>query len=103
MVPDGSPLGVLAQQGAEEANLIVAEKSVGVPQREPSVSDNDRARRVQSEAVLSANPNHHLSEHDARCRITQNHTAQEYGRDRDDLHNVIKDRRRLRLRTPSPP
>jgi hypothetical protein len=31
MAPNGSPLAVLAQQGAEAANLVVAEKSVGVP------------------------------------------------------------------------
>jgi hypothetical protein len=27
MTPDGSPLALLAQQGAEAANLVVAEKS----------------------------------------------------------------------------
>jgi hypothetical protein len=31
MAPDGSPLALLAQQGAEAMNLIVAEKSVGIP------------------------------------------------------------------------
>jgi hypothetical protein len=31
MAPDGSPLALLAQQGAEAANLIVAEKSASVP------------------------------------------------------------------------
>jgi hypothetical protein len=36
MAPDGSPLALLAQQGAEAANLVVAEKSIGVPRREPS-------------------------------------------------------------------
>jgi hypothetical protein len=46
MAPDGSPLAVLAQQGAETANLVVAEKSAGVPQREPSLGDNDRARHA---------------------------------------------------------
>jgi hypothetical protein len=49
MTPDCSPLALLAQQGADAANLIVAEKSAGVPQREPSISHNDRARRAQSE------------------------------------------------------
>jgi hypothetical protein len=44
MAPDGSPPAVLAQQGAETANLIVTEKSAVVPRREPSVGDNDRAR-----------------------------------------------------------
>jgi hypothetical protein len=43
---DGSPLAILAQQGAEAVNLIVTEKSASVPRREPSVSGNDRARRV---------------------------------------------------------
>jgi hypothetical protein len=41
MAPDGSPLALLAQQGAEAANLIVAEKSAGVPRGEPSVGRND--------------------------------------------------------------
>jgi hypothetical protein len=31
MAPDGSPLALLAQQGAEAVNLVVAEKSTGVP------------------------------------------------------------------------
>jgi hypothetical protein len=31
MTPDGSPLALLAQQGAEAANLIVAEKSASGP------------------------------------------------------------------------
>jgi hypothetical protein len=31
MAPDGSPLALLAQQGAEVVNLVVAEKSAGVP------------------------------------------------------------------------
>jgi hypothetical protein len=44
MAPDGSSIAVLAQQGAEAANLIVVEKSVDVLWREPSVGDNDRAR-----------------------------------------------------------
>jgi hypothetical protein len=43
MAPDRSPLVLLAQQGAEAANLIVAEKSTGVPRGEPSVGRNDRA------------------------------------------------------------
>jgi hypothetical protein len=44
MAPDGSPLSLLAQQRAEAANLVVAEKSTGVPQREPSGSHNDRGK-----------------------------------------------------------
>jgi hypothetical protein len=46
MVPDGSPLALLAQQGAEAANLIVAEKSAGVPRGEPSTGHNNRAGRA---------------------------------------------------------
>jgi hypothetical protein len=46
MAPDGSPLALLAQQGAEAANLVVAEKSTGVPRREPSGGYNDRSRRA---------------------------------------------------------
>jgi hypothetical protein len=75
MVPDGSPIAVLTQQGAETANLIVAEKSAGVPQREPSVGSNDRTRRVRSEAASSASPNHCLSKHDAQRCITQSRVA----------------------------
>jgi hypothetical protein len=46
MAPDGSPLALLAQQGAKAANLVVAEKSTDVPRREPSGGHNDRARRA---------------------------------------------------------
>jgi hypothetical protein len=103
MAPDGSLFAVLAQQGAEVANLIVAEKTADIPQREPSVGGNDRARRARSEATSSVSPNRHLSEHDARRRITQCRATREYGRERDDLRNVMEDRRCLRRRTPSPP
>jgi hypothetical protein len=65
MAPDGSTLVALAQQGTEVVNLIITEKSAGVPQREPSAGNNDRARRARSEAASSASPNHRLSEHDA--------------------------------------
>jgi hypothetical protein len=58
---------------------------------------------ARSEAASSASPNRHLAEHDARWCITQYHAAQKYGHDRNDLRNVIEDRRHLRLRTPSPP
>jgi hypothetical protein len=102
MVSDGSPLAVLAQQGTEASNLIITERSADVPRREPSVGDNDRARRARSEAASSASPNCCLSEHDARRHVTQNNAAREYGCERDDLRNVIEDQRRLRLRTPSP-
>jgi hypothetical protein len=75
MVPDGSPLAVLAQQWAEAANHVVTEKSTGVPRREPSVGDNDRVRCARSEATSSESPNRRLSEHDVRRRITQNRAA----------------------------
>jgi hypothetical protein len=72
MVPDGSPLVVLAQQGVDAANLVITEKSADISLREPSVGDNDRARRARSEAALSVSLNHRLSEHGAQRRITQN-------------------------------
>jgi hypothetical protein len=85
------------------ANLVIVEKSAGVPRREPSTGDNDRAWRSWSDAVSSASPNHRSSEHDAQRCITKIRAAREYGRDWDDLCNVIEDRRCLMLRTPSPP
>jgi hypothetical protein len=85
------------------ANLIITKKSVGIPRKEPSVCDNDRARCARSEAVSYVSPNRCLSEHDARRRITQNRATREYDREWDDLRNVIEDQRHLRLRTPSPP
>jgi hypothetical protein len=69
MAPDGSPLALLAQQGAEAANLVVAEKTASGPRREPSAGHNNRARRARSEAASSASPNQHLAENDARQRI----------------------------------
>jgi hypothetical protein len=92
MTPDGSPLVLLAQEGAEAVNLVVAEKSAGVPQGELSVGRNDRAGCAQSQAASSASPRRHLSERDARRHITQNDNAREYGRNRNDLRNVIEDR-----------
>jgi hypothetical protein len=101
ITPDGSPLAVLSQQGAEATNIVIAEKSAGIPRREPSVTDNDRARRARSEVASSASPNRRLSEHDARRHITQNHVTRRITQ--NHLRNIIEDRRRLRLRTPSPP
>jgi hypothetical protein len=103
MAPDGSPLALLAQKGAEAVNLIVAKKLAGVPRGEPFAGRNNRAGRAQSEAASSASPNRHLFEHDARRCITQNCNAQEHGRNQNDLRNVIEDRRGIRDRTPSPP
>jgi hypothetical protein len=103
MTPDGSPLSLLPQQGAEVMNLIVVEKLAGGPRREPSVGHNDRVRRAQSEAASSTSSNQYLAENDARRRITQNRNAWEYGHNQDDLRNVIEDQRHLWDRTPSPP
>jgi hypothetical protein len=46
LAPESSPLVALAQQGAEVANLIATEKSIGNPCREPSVDNrsHDQAR-----------------------------------------------------------
>jgi hypothetical protein len=95
MTPDGSPLALLAQQGDEAVNLIVAEKSAGIPRGESSAGRNDRAGRAQSEAASSVSPKRHLSEHDVRRCIMQNRNTQEYGRNQNDLRNVIEDRRRI--------
>jgi hypothetical protein len=46
MTPDGSPLVVLAQQGAKTVNLVVAEKSAGVPRKQSSDGHNLRARHA---------------------------------------------------------
>jgi hypothetical protein len=46
MASEGSPLFTLAQQGAEVANLVVAKKSAGKPPWEPSVGNQDHARRA---------------------------------------------------------
>jgi hypothetical protein len=46
MTPDGSPLALLAWQGAEASDLIVAEKSASGPRMEPSAGHNDRARHA---------------------------------------------------------
>jgi hypothetical protein len=65
MAPDGSPLALLAQQGVETANLVVGEKSTGVPRREPSGGHNDRARCARSEVASSFSPNRRLAGNDA--------------------------------------
>jgi hypothetical protein len=103
MTHDGSHLSLLAQQGAEAANLVVAKKSASELRREPHAGHNDRARHARSEATSSASPNQHLAENDACWRVTQNHSAHKYDRNWDDLCNVIEGRRRIRHRTSSPP
>jgi hypothetical protein len=95
MTPDGSPLALLAQQGAEAANLIVAEKSASRPQREPFAGHKDRVRRARSEVASSGSPNRYLAENDARWHITQNRNAWEYGCNQDGLRNIIEDRKRI--------
>jgi hypothetical protein len=103
VTPNGSPLALLAQQGAEAANLIVAEKSTSGSRGEPSAGHNDRARRARSEVASSASPNRHLAENNAHQRITQNHNAWEYGHNQNGLRNIIEDRRHIQDRTLSPP
>jgi hypothetical protein len=103
MAPDGSPLALLAQQGAEAVNLIVANKLASGARREPSAGHNDRAWRARSEAASSASPNRHLAENDVRWCITQNCNTREYGCNRDDLRNIIEDRRHIQDRTSSSP
>jgi hypothetical protein len=63
----------------------------------------DRVKRARSEAAASANGNRRLAGNNACWWITQNRRQQEYGRDRDDLYNVIDDRRHLRRRSLTPP
>jgi hypothetical protein len=98
MVPEGSPLVALTQEGVEAANLVIAERLAGNPRREPFVRNrsDDQARCARSEATSSASPNQRLANNDARRCITQNHNL-------CDLRNVIEDRRHHRARTPTPP
>jgi hypothetical protein len=106
MVLEGSPLIALAQQGTKAAGqVIAAERSTSNCRNEPSIgnrSDN-QAKRAQSEEASSASGNICLADNDAHQRITQNHRQREYGDDRDDLHNIIDDRRHLRARSQTPP
>jgi hypothetical protein len=48
MAPDGSSLVVLTQQGAEAMNLVVAEKSANVAQKELSSGHNDWASIIKT-------------------------------------------------------
>jgi hypothetical protein len=104
MAPESSPLVALAQQEAEAANYVIAERSDDNPRREPFVDNrsNDWARRAQSEAATSASSNCCLGDNDARWWITQNRQLRESGRDHDDLCNIIEDQRRLRERSLTP-
>jgi hypothetical protein len=92
MVPQDSPIVVLAQQGAEAVGQIIAiEASAGNQRGEPSIG---------KQSVIG---NKCMTDNDRRRRITQNHRQCEYGHDPADLCNVIDDRRCLMARTPSPP
>jgi hypothetical protein len=105
MTLEGSSLVALAHKGAEATNYVIAEWSTGNPRIELSVDNrsNDRVRRAQSEPASLASGNHRLADNDVRWLITQNHHLRETGHDRDDLRNVIEDRRCLRARSPTPP
>jgi hypothetical protein len=97
MAPEGSPLLALAQQGAEATNhVIAAERSMGNYRREPSVGNqpDGRVKCARSEAAASARGDCRLADNDACRWITQNYRQREYGRDHDDLYNVIDDCRR---------
>jgi hypothetical protein len=105
MTSEDSPLIALAQQGAEVANVIVAQRSTGNTRGESSVGNqsNDRGKRARSETASSASGNHCLADNDARRRFTQNRHLRECDCDCKDLRNVIDDRRCLRVRSPTPP
>jgi hypothetical protein len=79
--------------------------TVGNHRGEPSGGNRsqDQAKRAQSEATTLVSGNRHLADNDACQRITQNHRLREYGHDRDDLRNVIDDKRHNRARTSTPP
>jgi hypothetical protein len=67
--------------------------SSGYPTIGRSGGHNDRARHDRSEVASSFSHNRCLAGNDAQRRITQNRNVWEYGRDRDDLRNIIEDRR----------
>jgi hypothetical protein len=105
MVSEGSPLIALAQQGVVTANHVIAAERLADNHRgEPYISNRSdgRAKQAQSEAPTTASGNRHLGDNDARWRITQNYWQREYDHDRDDLCNIIDDRRHLRARSPTP-
>jgi hypothetical protein len=106
MVSPDSPLVTLAQQGVEAtSNIIIAAPMTRNHRGEPSDDNrsNDRAERAESEATSLASNNRCLADNHTCRRITQNHQQLEYGRDHDDLRNIIDDRSHLRARSPSPP
>jgi hypothetical protein len=104
MTPKVSPLVALAHQRVEAVNYVLAQRSVGNPRGEPSTGNrsNDRTKIARSEATSSASGNRRLVDNDARQRITQNPQLRECDRYRDDLRNIIDDRRCLKARSPTP-
>jgi hypothetical protein len=100
-----SLLVALAQQGAETVNYITAQRSIDNPRGEPSVDNrsNDRAKQARSEEASSLSDNYRLIDNDMRRSITLNRQLWECGSDRDNLLNIINDRRHLRARSPTPP
>jgi hypothetical protein len=71
----------------------------------PSIGNrsNDWGKRAQSDTTSSASGNHRLADNDACRQITQNCHLRECGRDREDLRNIIDDRRRLKARSLTSP
>jgi hypothetical protein len=68
MVPQGSPLVALAQQGSDAVGQIVAvEPLAGNPRGEPSIGNRsvDQAKRAQSEEASSTSRNRRLADNDA--------------------------------------
>jgi hypothetical protein len=63
-VNEGSPHVAMAQQGAEATYLVIAERLVSNPRREPSIS-NDPVRQARSEATSLASGNRRLPNNDA--------------------------------------
>jgi hypothetical protein len=105
MVPQDSPLVVLAQQGVEVVGQIVAvELSAGNHRGKPSIGNRsaDRAKGTWSKEASSTSKNRRLANNEVHRQITQNRWQRMYGRDSADLHNVINDRRRLRTSMSSP-
>jgi hypothetical protein len=106
MVPEGSPLISLAQQGAEAAGHVVAPaQSAGNQRGETSIGNrsDDQAKHPQSHKESLPSGNRNMVDNDTCWRITQNSQQRKYRRDRDDLRNVINERRHVRARSPTPP
>jgi hypothetical protein len=72
MAPEGSILVALAQQGAEAANYVIAQRLADNPRGELSVGNqsNDWVKRARSEAAASTSSNRCLADNDVHWRIT---------------------------------